>query len=289
MIEAIKQLFWSSRPVSWINTAYPFAVAYWLVAGQIDLNWIIGTIFFLGPYNLLMYGINDVFDYESDLRNPRKGGIEGALLAPKWHRLTIWAAVISSLPFVLHLYVYGNLSSNIWTTVILFTVVAYSAKGLRFKEKPFLDSITSASHFVGPMLIGASLAGANLLEPKLMFMALAFTLWGMASHAFGAVQDVKADREGGISSIATVIGARATVWFAFLAYGGAGILVLFTGMPAALSAIAAVPYVAIVAPHLGITDENCEEANRGWKRFIWLNFFAGFVVTMIVIWFALTR
>ena len=139
------------------------------------------------------------------------------------------------------------------------------------------------------MLIGASLAGANLLEPKLLFIALAFTLWGMASHAFGAVQDVKADREGGISSIATVIGARATVWFAFLAYAAAGILVLFTGMPAALSAIAAVPYLAIVAPHLGITDERCEEANRGWKRFIWLNFFAGFVVTMIVIWFALTR
>ncbi len=100
---------------------------------------------------------------------------------------------------------------------------------------------------------------------------------------------MKADREGGISSIATVIGARATVWFAFLAYAAAGILVLFTGMPAALSAIAAVPYLAIVAPHLGITDERCEEANRGWKRFIWLNFFAGFVVTMIVIWFALTR
>ncbi len=289
MIEAIKQLFWSSRPVSWINTAYPFAVAYWLVAGSIDINWLVGTIFFLGPYNLLMYGINDVFDYESDLRNPRKGGIEGALLAPKWHRLTIWAAIISSAPFVLHLYVYGNASSNFWTTLILFTVVAYSAKGLRFKEKPFLDSLTSASHFVGPMLIGASLAGANLLEPKLLFIALAFILWGIASHAFGAVQDVRADREGGISSIATVIGARATVWFAFVAYAAAGILVLFTGRPAALSAIAALPYLAIVAPHLGITDERCEEANRGWKKFIWLNFFAGFVVTMIVIWFALTR
>ena len=288
-MEAIKQLFWSSRPVSWINTAYPFAIAYWLASGDVGANLWIGTLFFLIPYNLLMYGINDVFDYESDLRNPRKGGIEGALLHPKWHRLTVNAAVLSCVPFIAYLTVVGTSGSTSLLYLFVFTVIAYSTKGLRFKEKPFLDSLTSSSHFVGPMLIGASLAGANLLEPKLLFIALAFTLWGMASHAFGAVQDVKADREGGISSIATVIGARATVWFAFLAYAAAGILVLFTGMPAALSAIAAVPYLAIVAPHLGITDERCEEANRGWKRFIWLNFFAGFVVTMIVIWFALTR
>lgn len=286
MIEAIKQLFWSSRPISWINTAFPFAAAYWLVTGELDLNFWVGTIFFLGPFNLLMYGINDVFDYESDLRNPRKGGIEGALLAPKWHRLTIWAGIMTSVPFVLHLYVYGNLVSDIWTTVTLFTVVAYSVKGLRFKERAFIDSFTSASHFVGPMLIGASLAGANLLEPKLLMITISFTLWGAASHAFGAVQDVKADREAGISSIATVIGARATVWFAFVAYLLAGVMVLFAGLPAAIAAIAAVPYLVIVSRHLNITDETCEEANRGWKRFIWLNFFAGTIVFLLVNWVA---
>lgn len=33
----------------------------------------------------------------------------------------------------------------------------------------------------------------------------------MASHAFGAVQDVRADREGEIASVATVLGAHPTV------------------------------------------------------------------------------
>ena len=33
----------------------------------------------------------------------------------------------------------------------------------------------------------------------------------MATHAFGAVQDVVPDREAGIASIATAFGARATV------------------------------------------------------------------------------
>ena len=67
----LKKLFVSSRPISWINTAFPFAVAYYLSTEQVDLNLIIGSLFFLIPYNLLMYGVNDVFDYESDLRNPR--------------------------------------------------------------------------------------------------------------------------------------------------------------------------------------------------------------------------
>jgi len=87
-----RQLLVASRPVSWINTAYPFAAAYLLTTREIDATLIIGTIFFLIPYNLAMYGINDVFDYESDLRNPRKGGAHGAVLDERMHRITLWAA-----------------------------------------------------------------------------------------------------------------------------------------------------------------------------------------------------
>jgi len=277
MFETIKKLFWVSRPVSWINTAYPFAVAYYLVTRSFDATFFLGTLFFLIPYNLLMYGINDVFDYESDLRNPRKGGIEGALLEPRYHRLTVIAAVASSVPFILYLTAAGTSASTGWLYLFVFTVIAYSAKGLRFKEKPFLDSLTSSSHFVGPMIFGLSIAGANLSEPNLLMLIAAFGLWGIASHAFGAVQDVKADREGGISSIATAIGARATTRFAWLAYFAAALLVAFSVQPWLL--MAAVPYLMVVGRFWNITDETCESANKGWKQFIWLNYFAGAVVT----------
>ena len=268
----------SSRPISWINTAFPFAATYIFFTGRVDLTMVIGTLFFLIPYNLLMYGINDVFDYESDLRNPRKGGIEGALLEKSLHRTTIWTSVLSCVPFVIYLLAVGNAASGLMLLFAVFTVLAYSVKGLRFKERPFLDSLTSASHFVNPMLFAALLVGHNLLEPVLWQSWVAFAFWGMASHAFGAVQDVKADREGGISSIATVIGARRTTRFAFALYLAAGVLMAGLSWPANLAAIAAVPYLIILLPHLNITDETCETANRGWRRFIWLNFFAGFVV-----------
>jgi 4-hydroxybenzoate polyprenyltransferase len=277
MFETIKKLFWVSRPISWINTAYPFAVAYYLVTRSFDATFFLGTLFFLIPYNLLMYGINDVFDYESDLRNPRKGGIEGALLEPRLHRLTVISAVASSVPFILFLTFAGTLASTGWLYLFVFTVIAYSAKGLRFKEKPFLDSLTSSSHFVGPMIFGLSIAGANLGDPNLVMFIAAFSLWGIASHAFGAVQDVKADREGGISSIATAIGARATTRFAWLAYLAAALLVAFSIQPWLL--MAALPYLMVVGRFWNITDETCETANQGWKQFIRLNYFAGAVVT----------
>jgi len=276
-------LIQSSRPISWINTAFPFAATYVFFTDRIDLTLVIGTLFFLIPYNLLMYGINDVFDYESDLRNPRKGGIEGALLDKSLHKLTIWVSVLSCLPFVAYLLWVGNLWASLALAFAIFTVLAYSVKGLRFKEKPFLDSITSASHFVNPMVFAALLVGENLAQPVLWQALIAFTFWGMASHAFGAVQDVRADREGGIASIATVIGARATTRFAFLLYLAAGLLMASAGWPAAAAAIAAVPYLAILLPFLSITDETCETANQGWRRFIWLNFFAGAIVTQLLI------
>jgi len=281
----LRALFVSSRPLSWINTAFPFAAAYVLTTREVDVTLVIGTIFFLVPYNLAMYGINDVFDYESDLRNPRKGGVEGALLDPRMHRPTIIAAIVTTVPFVAYLVAVGNPLSWLVLAVSLFAVVAYSAVGLRFKERPFLDSITSSTHFVSPAVYGLVLAGA-VFTPQLWALLGAFFLWGVASHAFGAVQDVIADREGGIASIATVIGARATARLSVIAYLAAGVLLLFTSWPGPLAAVLALPYAAVCAAFWNVTDATSQGANRGWKRFLGINFVTGFLVTMLMIWFA---
>jgi 4-hydroxybenzoate polyprenyltransferase len=279
----LKALLVSSRPLSWVNTAFPFAAAYFLTTGRIDATFVIGTVFFLIPYNLAMYGINDVFDYESDLRNPRKGGVEGALLDTSMHRPTLIASVVTTVPFLVYLVLVGNPLSWLVLAISIFAVVAYSAKGLRFKERPFLDSVTSSTHFVSPTVYGLVLGGAAF-TPQLWALLAAFFLWGLASHAFGAVQDVIADREGGISSIATVIGARATVRLAVLAYLAGGVLLLFTQWPGPLAAILVLPYAAVCAPFWNVSDEASESANRGWRRFLLLNFITGFLVTMLMIW-----
>lgn len=284
----LKQLFVSSRPLSWVNTAFPFAAGYLMTTRHVDATFIIGTIFFLIPYNLAMYGINDVFDYESDMRNPRKGGVEGAVLDPRMHRITLWAVLITNVPFLIYLLIVGNPLSWLVLAVSMFAVLAYSMKGLRFKEIPFLDSVTSSTHFVSPAIYGLVLAGA-VFTPALWAILVAYFLWGIASHAFGAVQDIQADREGGLSSIATVIGAAWTARFAFTAYLAAGLVLFFAGgsgtntWPLFYAALLALPYAAMVFPFRNLTDDNCERANRGWRFFLAINFFSGFVVTMLFI------
>jgi lycopene cyclase domain-containing protein len=281
-----RELLVSSRPVSWINTAFPFAAGYLLTAREIDLVLVLGTLFFLVPYNLAMYGINDVFDYESDLRNPRKGGAHGAVLDRRMHRTTLWASGVACAPFVVFLVVVGSPLSWLVLAASLFFVVFYSAPPLRLKERPFADSVTSSIHFFSPAVYGLVLAGA-VWTWQLALVILAFGLWGVASHAFGAVQDVAADRAAAIASIATARGARWTVRFALACYLLAGVVMLPTAWPGPLAALLVVPYLAVVWPYRSVDDATADRATRGWKQFLWVNQLAGFGATLLLIWWAI--
>ena len=282
MMTKIKYLLLASRPISWVNTAYPFAAGYLMTVRAVDPILIIGTFFFLIPYNLLMYGINDVFDYESDMQNPRKGGIEGAQLAKSLHRLTLVASIGLSVPFIIYLLAVSHQPvGGLVLAVDIFLVLAYSLPKLRFKERPFIDSMTSASHFVGPLVYALTFTHFTV---NYLIIVVAFFLWGMASHAFGAVQDIIADRKAGIGSIATVIGARYTVRLAAGLYLASAILLLTLGWLGLIIALVELLYVANVSRFWNIDDKHAEIANRGWRRFLLLNWIAGFMVTLVLIY-----
>lgn len=287
-MSGLRTLVVSSRPLSWVNTAFPFGLTYYLYVAEFDALFVVGTLFFLIPYNVLMYGINDVFDYESDLRNPRKGGVEGALLGPELHRPMVLLSALLPLPFLVPLILWGSLLSTGVLALALFFVVAYSAKNFRFKEIPFVDSVTSSLHFVMPAVYAMALVGAELTGLSLTLLA-SFFFWGMASHAFGAVQDVLADREAGVGSIATAIGAKGTVRFAVVLYLVAGLVVVVTPWPLPLIAPVALLYVGALAPWWSVSDEDAWKANRSWKWFLGLNFVAGAVVVLVLFeWWQVT-
>ena len=273
----------TSRPVSWVNTAFPFGAAYLLTGGGVDAAFLLGCLFFLIPYNLAMYGINDVFDYASDIRNPRKGGIEGHVTAPRHHRTILVAAAVSCLPFLTALVILGDWRANLVLALSMFAVAAYSVCGLRFKEIPFLDAVTSSTHFSSPAWYGLALTGAPLTRDTVLICA-SFFIWGVASQAFGAVQDIGPDRAGGLQSIATVIGARPTVWLAGAAYLIAGVLLLYAdSFFVRIAAVLAVPYALNTVRFAGLTEESAERARAGWRVFLWLNYVVGFCVTMLMI------
>lgn len=284
-LTALNKLFWVSRPISWPNTSYPFLVGFLLTSlvwpsGQALTTLIIGTLYFIGPYNLLMYGINDIYDYESDILNPRKGGVEGMRESRKFHPTIFKAIIISNVPFLTYLLLSSNWQAILVLLLVVFAAVAYSVKGLRFKEVPFLDSITSSLHFVGPLLFAIALTGQYQVA---LPWVIAFFFWGMASHAYGAVQDIIPDRKGNLQSIATVLGARQTIWFSFILYSLAVALTLTQGVHYIPIAIVGLCYIANCIPYLSVSDKTSAATNRGWKKFLWLNYLSGTVITFVIL------
>ena len=204
------------------------------------------------------------------------------MLPKNMHAPLLWASALTTLPFLIAMYVAGTWQSALWLTVSAAAVVAYSAPPMRFKERPVLDSVTSSTHFTAPAIIGASIQVGEVPAGVWIANAAVF-LWGVASHALGAVQDVKADREAGLSSVATVLGAKAVTRLASVLYAISATLLFLLPDPGWLIGIVGLCYAANSARFWSIDDENCENVNHAWRVFLVLNYVVGALVTMSVI------
>lgn len=277
-----KEILVASRPFWWINTGAPFFVGYLSVTQSFSWPLLIGALYFLFPYNLFMYGVNDIFDYESDIKNPRKTGIDGSVLAKSKHKSLWWWILLTNLPFWVYFFLSGSCGANTWLLMIIFMALAYSVKFLRFKEIPLLDSFTSAFHYTSPFLYGVFFAGGN--EWWLPAYAT-FYVWVMANHAFGAIQDITPDKEAGIGSIAVSFGAAKTILFCMLGYSVAAMLpVIFYGAKGVVVSLLLLPYVWLVAqtiPHR--KNDQAPIFRRNWKRFLYANYIAGFLISMYLV------
>jgi 4-hydroxybenzoate polyprenyltransferase len=83
-----------SRPLLWLNTSMPLLWGLLATRGALQPSDLALFVFFLFPYNYFLHAPNDYFDFETDARNPRKGGVEGAL-TPK--PLLAKHAIVSTL------------------------------------------------------------------------------------------------------------------------------------------------------------------------------------------------
>lgn len=173
--------------------------------------------------------MNDVYDYESDLRNPRKQGqsLEGGILSPVYHNLVLISARAASLLILLSSLI-PPLSSNapvspsrtlqgpLITVALLVLSWQYSSPPLRLKERPLLDSLSNGvvvwlCWARGYTAEGLPLFGSGAMESAAKGWVLAFCTAGV--HALGAAADVDADNAAGQRTIATVFGQRTAALF----------------------------------------------------------------------------
>lgn len=158
--------------------------------------------------------MNDVYDYETDRRNPRKlaDGLEGSVLDPLYHKDVLVAAYFSTIIILLAALV-TQCRDNILATILLVTIAwQYSSPPLRIKEIPVLDSLSNGCLGFLIWFFGFSFSGSSIFEVPLTAIMKPFC--GMGLHALAAVVDAEADAAGGQITIATAMGKRPTAIFA---------------------------------------------------------------------------
>nr|WP_221276988.1 UbiA family prenyltransferase [Deinobacterium chartae] len=213
------RLLWISRPALWINTVGVAVVGLWLT-GRLwswDPAFLVTLLWLTLPFNLLIYGLNDVFDQAEDARNPRKGGLQGARIRADEVPGILWGVALLNLPFVAFAAWRLEAGALLWMALTAGLFVAYSWPPLRFKARPFWDSLSNVAYAL-PLGLIPALFG----ETPNGWALAGLMAWSVAKHAFDAVQDISADHRAGTRTIAVVLGPRGTAlwclgWFALAA------------------------------------------------------------------------
>lgn len=206
----IARLVHISRPLLWVNTVGSTVVGLWLTG---DLwRWEVVPLLLWAtlPFNLLIYGVNDIFDQDTDAQNVRKGGFEGARITRSETRGIALAIVLLNLPFVVYFALTMPTDALAWVVAYILLFVFYSAPPLRFKARVAFDAMSNAAYAFPLVFVPLALG-----EEPVWAAALALMAWSVAKHTYDAIQDIEEDREVGIRTTAVAFGVRgALLWSA---------------------------------------------------------------------------
>lgn len=263
-----------SRPLFWLNSATLCVLAVVLagvVPGWRELALIAFATF---PLNLFVYALNDLHDLASDRSNPRKGSAEGARASAVSLRALNRAALVANAPFAAFFVVTAPAPRAVLAlAAIYFVAWAYSAPPLRAKSRPGWDSLANAG-YVLPLVFACLYMEAPAPPWR---EAVAFAIWAIGSHAFTSVQDVAADRAGGVRTIATALGASASARIAIACYLVAFVLVV--GRHPVFACLLLL-YVALV--EWMRRARRADAAHAAYRGFMALNLLSGFAITTTV-------
>ncbi|MDW8279772.1 MAG: UbiA family prenyltransferase [bacterium] len=273
-----------SRPRFWIYELGTFFIGYIISINQLNdflnYNFLIYLFYFLFPANLLIYGINDIFDYETDKLNPKKQQYE-ELLLPEYHKFVYFWIIITNIPFVIYSFLSLNFYQNILFLLFLFFAYFYSAKPIRAKSIPILDSFFSASHYVFTGIFGFSLIN-NYDFIYFPFLGFIFGIfWAIAMHAYSAILDIDYDKSSNIQTIAVLLGVKRTIYLCLVLYG-LSFLILYNFNKILI--LGFIPYAILMVISLK-NYNNYSNLMKIYKYFPYLNTILPMIWSILYIYF----
>jgi 4-hydroxybenzoate polyprenyltransferase len=217
--------------------------------------------------SLVVFGLNDVYDYDTDRRSGRKNSLlEGYVLNKNRQLFVLRACHISAVALLILALLTRNSTTILTMAGGIALAYAYSAPPVRLKARPIIDSFSNALGTVVLLLLGFSYGGSFAQFPVKMLYA---SLMIAGVHAIGAVMDYSADSKSGISTIATRFGRRFAALFSLAL---AIVVILFSG-------IQSVPLMAMVWFWAVISLAVMARPN---KQFIRKLFFYAYAPTLLV-------
>ncbi|MFB6148220.1 MAG: prenyltransferase [Halobacteriales archaeon] len=220
-MDRLRYLLALSRPRFWLYLAGPVIVGVTFGAREPAMLFstpaVVLFLYFLIPGNVLLYGINDVFDADIDVTNPKKD--EGAREVRYQGDRTVLAAI--TLATLIGMAVTGYVATITvaavpWLIGFFALAIAYSTPPIRFKTTPLLDSLSNGLYILPGIAAYVTLVGQ---QPPLAGI-IGGLFWTMGMHTFSAIPDIEPDRQAGIDTTATWLGERRTyaycavVWLA---------------------------------------------------------------------------
>jgi len=202
----IRRLIEVSRPVLWVNTIGTTVIGMWL-AGELWTWSIVPILLWVSfPFNLLIYGINDIYDQDTDSDNDRKGGYGGAKIKPHETKMIGWGVIATNIPFFVYFAITLPPAAVAWMAAYALFFWQYSATPLRLKGRPILDSVSNADYAFPLVFVPLALGVSPVWAAALGLMA-----WSLAKHVYDAIQDIDEDAAAGIITTAVKFGIKGSL------------------------------------------------------------------------------
>jgi len=285
MLADIKHVVRISRPRFWMYTVGPYILGTFAAAPSyttfVSARFWIYLLLFVIAANVLIYGVNDLADTDTDVHNDKKGSYEIRL--QKQQR----AATVVACGLAFGALVVAVVGQSVMTTglmgIFLVLSIGYSVPPLRFKARPFFDSVSNVLYAM-PGFIAASIWAPTSAIPVTAIAASWF--WCMAMHTFSAIPDVTADKKAGLATTATWFGVRGALIYCGACWLGSAVLLGVTLSNVLYGVIWAVmlgfAYLGMIASCL-LRGASEKVAFDHYRIFPVINAAAGFGTTMVVL------
>lgn len=238
LLDRLQLLFRVSRPGGWLGCpsvyfmgvvdsgTYPQTLPVILFAVAVSFPICLGKSMDTCRFSCLlirrtvMFGVNDVYDYDSDMQNPRKTRLwaDGTVLNQVDHQFVLLAAKVTTI-LILLLALPASIQSPLFLGCVVLCLIlcwVYSSPPLRLKERPTLDSLSTGVGFFLMWACGYTVSGnrhlaytasGNCSNGRFVFLSTC------ALHSLFALLDAKADAATKQRTIATVLGERLSAMF----------------------------------------------------------------------------